>query len=139
MKSDSRSKTVEKEQKKTKEVEELANELLDPNRDLEEIFPNLAQEIHFSEMKLPMKGIRWSSKEFHNLEELRSPDVIAFIRRCSYIKEASEIINFLLSREEITREYAEKLKYQLENQGLRSFGPKKGPNYYEKKYRILEE
>ena len=60
------------------------------------------------------------------------PDVIDFIRRCSGEEEALEIIEYLRGREEITVEEADRLRRQLEEEGLRSFGPKKEPGYYER-------
>ena len=60
------------------------------------------------------------------------PDVIDFIRRCSGEEEALEIIEYLRGREEITVEEAERLYRQLEEEGLRSFGPKKELGYYER-------
>jgi hypothetical protein len=60
------------------------------------------------------------------------PDVIDFIRRCSGEEEALEIIEYLRGREEITVEEVDRLRRQLEEEGLRSFGPKKEPGYYER-------
>ena len=60
------------------------------------------------------------------------PDVIDFIRRCSGEEEALEIIEYLRGKEEITVEEADRLRRQLEEEGLRSFGPKKEPGYYER-------
>jgi len=60
------------------------------------------------------------------------PDVIDFIRRCSGEEEALEIIEYFRGREEITVDEAERLRRQLEEEGLRSFGSKKKPGYYER-------
>ncbi len=60
------------------------------------------------------------------------PDAIDFIRRCSDDEEALEIIEYLRGREEISVEEAERLCRQLEEEGLKSFGPKKEPGYYER-------
>lgn len=60
------------------------------------------------------------------------PDVVDFIRRCSGEEEALEIIGYFRGREEITVEEAERLCRQLEEEGLRSFGPKKKPGHYER-------
>ncbi len=60
------------------------------------------------------------------------PAVVDFIRRCSGEEEALEIIEYLKGREEITVEEADRLCRQLEEEGLRSFGPKKEPGYYER-------
>jgi hypothetical protein len=58
------------------------------------------------------------------------PDVIDFIRRCDNEKQAVEIINYLERRNEIGSAYAKKLKKQLEEKGVRSFGSKKQEDYY---------
>jgi hypothetical protein len=60
------------------------------------------------------------------------PDVIDFIRRCDSNKQAEEIINYLRKRGEVNREYARKLRRQLKEKGVRSFGPKKEEDYYSK-------
>ncbi|MCW4012924.1 MAG: DUF2095 domain-containing protein, partial [Candidatus Bathyarchaeota archaeon] len=60
------------------------------------------------------------------------PDIIDFIRRCTNETQALEIIEYMKNREEITPEEAENLCKQLEEQGLRSFGRKKDPGFYER-------
>ena len=60
------------------------------------------------------------------------PDVIDFIRRCTNETQALEIIEYMKNREEITVEDADKLCAQLEKEGLRSFGRKKEPGFYER-------
>jgi hypothetical protein len=68
-------------------------------------------------------------------DELRhfNPTVIDFIRRCDTEAEASEIIDYLDKRRELSSENAEELKRQLREEGLRSFGSKKEENYYLRK------
>lgn len=60
------------------------------------------------------------------------PGVIDFIRRCTNDIQALEIIEYMKNREEITFEEAEQLCKQLTEQGLRSFGRKKDPGFYER-------
>ena len=60
------------------------------------------------------------------------PDVIDFIRRCTNETQALEIIEYMKTREEITLDEAERLCRQLEEEGLKSFGKKKTPGYYER-------
>lgn len=60
------------------------------------------------------------------------PGVTDFLRRCSSDEEAFEIIEYLVKRGEVTAEEAEKLRRRLRDEGLRSFGPKKEPGFYEK-------
>jgi hypothetical protein len=61
-----------------------------------------------------------------------NPDVVDFIRRCKEDSQAYEIIEYMKNREEITIEEAEKLCKQLEEEGLKSFGRRKEPGYYER-------
>ncbi len=42
------------------------------------------------------------------------------------------IINYLEERGEITPKEAAKIRNRLEKEGLRSFGPKKSPGFYDK-------
>jgi len=58
------------------------------------------------------------------------PTVIDFLRRCETAAQAHEIITFLEKKGELTIEQAQKLREQLEKEGLRSFGPKKEAGYY---------
>ena len=67
-------------------------------------------------------------------QELKNPDAISFIRRCSTIEEALQIIDFLEKRGELTSIMATKYRNQLHTLGLESFGPKKEPGYYERAY-----
>ena len=60
------------------------------------------------------------------------PGVTDFLRRCSSDEEAFEIIEYLVKRGEVTAEEAEELHRRLRDEGLRSFGPKKKPGFYEK-------
>ena len=41
-----------------------------------------------------------------------------------------KIIAYMEKRGEIEKQYAERLRKQLEDKGVRSFGPKKEENYY---------
>jgi hypothetical protein len=58
------------------------------------------------------------------------PDVIDFMRRCDNEQQAIEIIDYLERRREIGSPYAKKLKKQLKEKGVRSFGSKKQEDYY---------
>lgn len=59
------------------------------------------------------------------------PTVIDFIRRCETDDQAIEIINFLERKGEIDGEHAKRLRVQLAEHGLRSFGKKREPGCYE--------
>ena len=97
------------------------------------MFPHLAKEIEDGVMTFRIGGIRWSDRS-EEFDELRNPDVISFIRRCRTVEEAEQVIDFMEKRGEISKEYAEALRRQLHEKGLRSFGEYKPPGYYFKKY-----
>ncbi len=98
------------------------------------LFPNLAREMENNECKVSITSVRSNinvgeraaSRKFQHY----MPDVIDFIRRCDTEKQAEEIIDYMEKRGEITKEYANKLRKQLKEQGVRSFGPKKEEGYY---------
>ena len=58
------------------------------------------------------------------------PQAIDFIRRAKTKEDALEILNFLESRGELTVDNCQKLKQQLEEEGLESFGEHKHDGYY---------
>lgn len=98
------------------------------------LFPNLANELNLNEHKVTINSVRTdvkageraASENFVNYV----PDVIDYIRRCDKEEEAEEIIAYLEERGEIERQYAARLRRQLKDKGVRSFGPKKEENYY---------
>lgn len=101
---------------------------------LKKLFPNLAKELESSEHKFAINSVRTDvqtgeravSKSFLHY----TPDVIDFIRRCDTEEQAEEIINYMEKRGEIERRYAKKLRKQLKEKGVRSFGSKKEEDYY---------
>ncbi len=102
------------------------------------MFPHLAEELENKRMSMPITSLRSdietgeraaSSKLFQGY----NPDVIDFIRRCDNQDQAEEIIDYMERRGEITSKYAAKLRRQLKERGVRSFGPKKEDDYYLKK------
>ena len=94
-------------------------------------FPNLAEEIELgvgkSELQFDVEPPK-PSRKFAGYD----PGVIDFIRRCTNEVQALEIIEYLKNREEITHEESERLCRQLEEEGLKSFGKRKEPGYYER-------
>lgn len=98
------------------------------------MFPHLAEELNCGDNTVPIDSVEPNTEEneenqpdkFHNY----IPTVFDFLRRCDNEAEAHEIIAFLKKRNEITKECAEQLKKQLEQKGVRSFGPKKEDDYY---------
>lgn len=99
---------------------------------LKKLFPKLAEEMESGESKTdlefdvqpPKPRRRWEGYE---------PNAIDYIRRCETEERAKEIIDYLESRDELTPEEAEKLRTQLEEKGLRSFGRRKTAGFYERK------
>ena len=99
------------------------------------MFPNLTREMQSGENKVPVKSIRTNpatGEKAANRERFVNyvPDAIDFLRRCDTKEQAEEIIAYMEKRCEINKEYAQKLRTQLEQKGVRSFGPKKEENYY---------
>jgi len=98
------------------------------------MFPNLAKELESDDNKVPMNSVRTDMQTGEDAASERfahyMPDVIDFIRRCDTEEQAEEIIAYMEKRGEIDRRYAERLRKQLEDKGVRSFGPKKEENYY---------
>jgi hypothetical protein len=99
------------------------------------MFPNLAKELQSEENKISVNSVRTdphtgekavaSERFVHYM-----PDVIDFIRRCDTREQAEEIIAYMEKRGEIDRQYAARVREQLEQKGVRSFGPKKEEGYY---------
>jgi len=98
------------------------------------MFPHLSKEMENKQCQVAISSIRSdvqtgehaSSKRFDGYV----PDVIDFIRRCDNEKQAEEIIDFMEKRNEINSAYSRRLKRQLREKGVRSFGPKKQDDYY---------
>ena len=98
------------------------------------IFPKLAEEMQTDENRFRISSVRSdvgvaeraSVKRFDNY----MPDAVDYIRRCDSEKQAEEIVDYLERRNEITNEFAHKLRKQLKTKGVRSFGPKKQDDYY---------
>jgi len=97
-------------------------------------FPNLAKELGFKEHKVAINSVRTDIHAGENAVSERfvhyMPDVIDFIRRCDTEEQAEEIIEYMGKRGEIDGRYAERLRKQLRERGVRSFGSKKEENYY---------
>ena len=98
------------------------------------MFPHLAKELETGDCGTKINSVRSDpttgekavSKRFKGY----TPDVIDFLRRCDKEKQAEEIIRYLEKRGEISLEYARKLRKQLKEKGVRSFGSKKESDYY---------
>ncbi len=98
------------------------------------MFPYLARELEAREHKVAITSIRSDLQTGENASSTKFvgyiPDVIDFIRRCDNEQQAEEIINYLENRNEISHDYAERLRKQLKEKGIRSFGSKKDEDYY---------
>ncbi|MBN2336756.1 DUF2095 family protein [Candidatus Bathyarchaeota archaeon] len=99
--------------------------------ELKKRFPRLAKEMEEGKGKADLEFEVEPPKPKRKFAGY-DPNAVDFIRRCNSDEEAHEIIEYLRGREEITVDEAERLCRQLEEEGLRSFGPKKGPGYYER-------
>ncbi len=109
--------------------------MVEANRkSFKKMFPHLAKELTYGENTVSIDSVQADGEEtekiptdkFHNYV----PTVVDFIRRCNTEKEANEIIAYLEKRCEITDEHAQKLREQIKEKGVRSFGPKKEEGYY---------
>ena len=98
------------------------------------MFPNLAKEIEEKQQRVVISSVRSDVKAAEKASSQRfvnyTPDVIDFIRRCDNAQQAEEIISYLEKRKEISSDYAQRLRKQLKEKGVRSFGPKKEDDYY---------
>jgi hypothetical protein len=95
-----------------------------------ELFPHLAEEMEegTSRVDLTFAGEgKAPDREWAGYE----PGVADFLRRCDTEEQAREIIGYLESRGELTGEEASRLLRRLSEEGLRSFGGKKGSDFYE--------
>jgi len=98
------------------------------------MFPHLSREMEHKTHHIKISSTRSDVQTGENASSKRfegyMPDVIDFIRRCDNEKQALEIIDFLEKRQELDSAYAQRLKRQLKQKGVRSFGPKKQDDYY---------
>ena len=113
-------------------------------KSLKKMFPNLYKELETGDVKVPIDAVRKNPQEAEDeVEEEEfeptelpdkfrhfNPSAVDFIRRCDTEAQAEEIIAYLQKKGEITQEYAEELRCQLKQKGVRSFGPKKEEYYY---------
>ena len=101
---------------------------------IKRMFPNLGRELQTEENKVSINSVRTDtfggekavSQDFAHY----NPDAIDFIRRCDTERQAEEIVAYMEKRGEIDELYAARLRKQLREKGVRSFGPKKENDYY---------
>jgi len=118
--------------------------------ELDQFLPHLMDEIINKEKSIQIDSIDYDVEDSKKLEEknvsclddLSNPKSIDFIRRCSTNEEAIEILDYLLEREEISREEYKKIKDKIDK-GLEKFiekcGGFKEPGYYLRKYYQTQE
>ena len=97
-------------------------------------YPNLDEDFSKSRT-VKIKAVRSNVKEAERAAHCRQshdPTVVDFIRRCENDGQALEIINFLESKGEIEPSYAKRLRSQLAEHGLKSFGKRREPGCYER-------
>ena len=104
------------------------------------MFPNLAKELKQGFATVKINSIQPDHKAKEKIVsktfEGYSPDIIDFLKRCSTLEEANEIIDYMEKQNKISTKDAQKLRIQLNEKGVRSFGAKKGDNYYDLKGKI---
>jgi hypothetical protein len=103
-----------------------------------ELFPHLADELENGKSiaDLETKTIRQKRALNTNRRwEGYDPDIIDFIRRCKTPEQVAEIIDYLSNEGVMSSEIAEKLRRQLEEEGIRSFGELKENGYYHRNAR----
>jgi len=99
------------------------------------MFPHLSEEMEQNQQSVRISAVRSDVTMGERVATGKSfdgytPDVIDFIRRCDNVKQAEEIVEYMEKRNEINSAYARKLKRQLKEKGVRSFGAKKQDDYY---------
>ena len=102
------------------------------DEEFEEAFPALSEELRSGRtQKHRIDGVRTLSEDSDSTpKEPYTPTVIDYIRRCDTVKQAIEIVDYLLKQGEINTGQARDIKQQLKANGVRSFGAKKDAGYY---------
>lgn len=104
------------------------------------MFPNLTKELQTNDNEVQVNSVRTNQEDGEKAATSQNfdhylPDVIDFIRRCDTNEQTEEIIGYMEKRGEIDKKYAHKLRKQLKEKGVRSFGTKKEQDYYLKRGR----
>ncbi|UCC33008.1 MAG: DUF2095 family protein [Candidatus Bathyarchaeota archaeon] len=101
---------------------------------MKEMLPHLAEELEGKDHKTSTTSFRLElqTEEKASLKKSHSyvPDAVDYICRCDNNQQAEEIICYLENRGDINCEYARRLRRQLREKGLRSFGSKREEDYY---------
>jgi len=93
-------------------------------------FPHLAKELDGKTASLQIDAFRTHvEKASRYMFQGYNPTAVDYLRKCDTEKQAAETIDYLERNGEIDKAYAEELRKQLKEKGLRSFGPKKDDDY----------
>jgi len=142
-------KDKKKETKKPIISEENGLTVTYDKNELDENFPHLLTEITGKKKSVKIDSIETNIDIIHfnsnksHPRELVNPGPIDFIRRCTTIEEALNILEYLVKRKEISdSDYTSYKNQIMKKEGLREFIDKYGgfkrPGYYEKKFRDLK-
>ncbi|MCK4405072.1 MAG: DUF2095 family protein [Hadesarchaea archaeon] len=102
-------------------------------KELRRNYPNLAGEwggVGTVRIDAVRTSLKEAEKVAHSVQGYK-PTIIDFIRRCENEDQALGIINFLEEQGEIESSYARRLRIQLTERGLRSFGKRRKLGCYE--------
>ena len=107
-------------------------------KELKKLFPHLVNEMETGVSKIdlnrvsePAPSTEPSYKEDRKYTGF-TPGAVDFICRCKAPPQAEEIITYLEKKGDINKNEAAALRTQLKAKGLASFGPHKGPGFYDK-------
>lgn len=106
-------------------------------KELKKMFPSLVNEMEKTQQRVVISSVRSEVEDAEKTSSKRfasyKPDVVDFIRRCDNKQQTEEIIRYLEKRKEIDPERAKRLRKQIKEKGIRSFGSKKEEDYYSKR------
>lgn len=141
----------ERDFKKAKVNRENGLNISYDQEELKNFLPHLVEEIKGKKESVKIDAVDYevekhgsdeddeNGKKQPNLQELKDPKALDFIRRCSTKQEALEIVEFLHDRGEITEEKRNSIKNELDKEnGLKNLIEKSGgfkrPGYYMRKF-----
>jgi len=139
----------EKDHKKV-EIEESNGLKIAYNKDeFNKQFPHLIKEISSKKKTIKINSYRADIEQNQEEKSLKSnelypnelynPEAIDFLRRCTREEDALDILDYLLERNEITKQDYNKYKTIISQEGglkrlINEFGGLKRPGYYMRKY-----
>jgi len=103
-----------------------------------DLFPHLADELEDGKSVADLEGETTRLKKGSNAKRSWAgydPDVVDFIRRCDTSEQAAKIIDYMVNVGKISPEQTRNLRRQLEEEGVRSFGPLKKKGHYHRNTR----